>query len=295
LLGPPVFVPSGLDDPEQNLALTIIRGMLQVVLEAAYFGEDRQSAIPADTAGRTGHRAAAIDDGSRHPSTPWPPGGLGYDSQVIPAVVPQLVANDGTRALRHAIADPERFACEPKVDGVRGLVVYQPERILEMRNRRGEKRDWLRGDAFERGLRRLADRLPNPWEGTVLDGEVTAARFEGTMWALLGSKRFRLSLRFVVFDVPVLIGTDIRGLAWQERRERLEPLVSAFDVPIELSPLLEPSVSLVEQMTVGRLDGIAQRTAPRAAATGRALGGRRSRTLLVRERGMALRSTVTSP
>ncbi len=214
---------------------------------------------------------------------------------MIPAVVPQLVANDGTRALRHAIADPERFACEPKVDGVRGLVVYQPERILEMRNRRGEKRDWLRGDAFERGLRRLADRLPNPWEGTVLDGEVTAARFEGTMWALLGSKRFRLSLRFVVFDVPVLIGTDIRGLAWQERRERLEPLASAFDVPIELSPLLEPSVSVVEQMTVGRLDGIAQRTAPRAAATGRALGGRRSRTLLVRERGMALRSTVTSP
>ena len=26
--------------------------------------------------------------------------------------------------MREAIADPDRFACEPKVDGVRGLVTY---------------------------------------------------------------------------------------------------------------------------------------------------------------------------
>jgi bifunctional non-homologous end joining protein LigD len=175
---------------------------------------------------------------------------------VLPAVVPQLVANDGTRALRQAIADPDRFACEPKVDGVRGLVIYQPERVLEIRNRRGEKRDWLRGDAFEAGLRRLAERLPNLWQGTVLDGELTAGRFEGTMSALLGSKRFRPSLRFVVFDVPVLLGADVRGLPWQERRDRLELLARAFDFPVELSPLVEPSVSLVEHMADGRLEGI---------------------------------------
>jgi bifunctional non-homologous end joining protein LigD len=175
---------------------------------------------------------------------------------VVPAVVPQLVANDGTRALRQAIADPDRFACEPKVDGVRGLVVYQPGGVLEMRNRRGEKRDWLCGDAFETGLGRLADRLPNLWEGTVLDGELTAGRFEGTMSALLGSKRFRPSLRFVVFDVPVLLGADLRNLPWQERRDRLELLAHAFEVPLELSPLVEPSVSLVEHMEDGRLEGI---------------------------------------
>ena len=175
---------------------------------------------------------------------------------MLPSVVPQLVANDGARALRQAIADPDRFACEPKVDGVRGLVVYHPNRVMEMRNRRGEKRDWLRGDTFEAGLRRLADRLPNLWEGTVLDGELTAGRFEGTMSALLGSKRFRLSLRFVVFDVPVLLGADLRGLPWQERRDRLELLARAFDVPLELSPLVEPSVSLAEHMADGRLEGI---------------------------------------
>jgi ATP-dependent DNA ligase len=175
---------------------------------------------------------------------------------VLPAVVPQLVANDGARALRWAIANPALVAVEPKVDGVRGLLVYQPEGILEMRNRRGEKRDWLRGDEFERGLRGLADRLPNLWEGTILDGELTSGRFEGTMSALLGSKRFRPSLRFVVFDVPILLGTDLRTLPWQERRDRLELLARGFAVPLELSPVVEPSVRLVEDMADGRLEGI---------------------------------------
>ena len=76
------------------------------------------------------------------------------------------------------------------------------------------------------------------------------------MSALLGSKRFRASLRFVVFDVPVLLGADLRGLPWQERRDRLELLARAFDVPLELSPLIEPSPSLVEHMEDGRLEGI---------------------------------------
>jgi hypothetical protein len=55
---------------------------------------------------------------------------------------------------------------------------------------------------------------------------------------------------------PSLLGTDLRGLPWQERRERLELLARAFDVPLELSPLVEPAVGLVEKMTDGRLEGI---------------------------------------
>jgi ATP-dependent DNA ligase len=36
----------------------------------------------------------------------------------------------------------------------------------------------------------------------------------------------------------------------------LELLSRAFDVPLELSSLVEPSVALVEQMSQGRLEGI---------------------------------------
>src|SRR5207249_4861522 len=150
----------------------------------------------------------------------------------LPSVIPQLVAHNGVQALRAAIADPLRYACEPKVDGVRGLVVYGPDG-LETRNRNGIRRDWLRGAAFASGLRRLAFRLPILWEGTVLDGELTTGRFQTTMAALFGSKTHRPDLRLVVFDVPILAGVDLRSLPWQERRERLELVAKAFDVPLE--------------------------------------------------------------
>ena len=54
----------------------------------------------------------------------------------------------------------------------------------------------------------------------------------------------------------MLLGTDLRGLPWQDRRGRLELLARAFDVPLELSTLVEPSVSLVKRMEAGRLEGI---------------------------------------
>ena len=52
-------------------------------------------------------------------------------------------------------------------------------------------------------------------------------------------------LRFVVFDVPLLLGADLRDLPWQERRDRLELLACVSDVPLQLSPIVEPSASLV--------------------------------------------------
>jgi ATP-dependent DNA ligase len=106
--------------------------------------------------------------------------------------------------------------------------------------------------------------FPLLWHGTVLDGELIADRFAGTMATLYGSRRHRDRLRFVVFDVPVLAGVDLRSLPWHERRERLELIAQAFDVPLELSPLVEPSRGLVDQMADGRLEGIVlkYRTAP---------------------------------
>jgi bifunctional non-homologous end joining protein LigD len=171
-------------------------------------------------------------------------------------VLPQLVGNRGIASLKLAVTDPMRYAIEPKVDGVRGLVAFLPDRTMETRNRRGIRRDWLRGDGFERGLSRLAQRLPILWDGTVLDGELIAGRFAGTMAALYGSRRFRDQLRFVVFDVPYLAGVDLRPLPWQDRRERLDLLAQAFEPPYELSPIVTPDPSLAEAMISGDLEGI---------------------------------------
>jgi bifunctional non-homologous end joining protein LigD len=171
-------------------------------------------------------------------------------------VLPQLVSNRGLAGLKLAISEPERYAIEPKVDGVRGLIAFLPEGTVEARNRRGIRRDWLRGDGFEAGIRHLASRLPILWDGTVLDGELIADRFSGTMAALHGSARHRLSLRFVVFDVPYLASVDLRPLSWQDRRDRLELLAQAFEPPYELSPVVTPEPSLVERMITGALEGV---------------------------------------
>jgi bifunctional non-homologous end joining protein LigD len=174
----------------------------------------------------------------------------------VPTVIPQLVANSGMRGLSQAIAEPGRWVLEPKVDGVRGLIAYLPDGTVETRNRRGERRDWLRAPAFADGLRRLADRLPILWQGTVLDGELTAGEFRTTMAALYGSRNHGDRLRLVVFDLPILAGVDLRGEPWRERRARLEMLATAFEIPLELSPLVEPSVELATDIVEGRIEGV---------------------------------------
>ena len=170
-------------------------------------------------------------------------------------LLPQLVGNRGERALLAAIAEPERYAIEPKVDGVRGLICYLPDKTIEARNRGGQRRNWFCHEPFRRGVRALADRLPILWEGTVLDGELTAGRFASTMAAILGSKTHAPDLRVVVFDVPVLAGVDLRDEPWQARRERLELLARGFDYPFELSPIVEASTDLTNDMVDGRLEG----------------------------------------
>jgi bifunctional non-homologous end joining protein LigD len=171
-------------------------------------------------------------------------------------VVPQLLASDGRRVLRAAIAEPSRYAFERKVDGVRGLVVFGPEGHLEARNRHGQSRAWLRDQPLHRTLLRLGRGLPILHEGTVLDGELVAERFAGTMAALQGSKRHGDELRYVVFDVPYLAEVDLRPLPWAERRQRLELLARAFESPVELSPLVEPSEAIAREMIDGDLEGI---------------------------------------
>jgi bifunctional non-homologous end joining protein LigD len=158
--------------------------------------------------------------------------------------------------MQRAIADPSAYAIEPKVDGVRGFLVFRDERVLETRNRRGEVRDWFRREPAATAFGAIGSRLPILWRGTVLDGELTAGRFSTTMAALTGSKEHMANLHFVVFDAPVLAGVDLRSQPWEARRERLELLARAFQIPYELSPIVEPSEALALDMVDGRLEGI---------------------------------------
>ena len=70
----------------------------------------------------------------------------------------------------------------------------------------------------------------------MIDGELTTGRFSTTMSALLGSKTHHPSLRFVAFDVPVLVGVDLRAMPWQERRERLGLLAQHASYPLSSRP-----------------------------------------------------------
>jgi ATP-dependent DNA ligase len=195
---------------------------------------------------------------------------------MLPAeVTPQLVDNRGQDVLRLAPAEPERYAIEPKVDGVRGLIVYRPDGRVEARNRLGRSRDWFRHPPFSHGIRALAERLPILWEGTVVDGELTAGRFAWTMAAIYGSREHEPNLRFVVFDVPVLAGVDPRSEPWEARRDRLDLLARAFEAPFELSPMVGPPQSLVAETESGRLEGSCSRTAGRPTSADHGRRGRR--------------------
>jgi bifunctional non-homologous end joining protein LigD len=166
--------------------------------------------------------------------------------------------------MERAIADPASYAIEPKVDGVRGLVSLLPGGVIEVRNRQGRVRDWFRRSPLPDAFRRLGARVPLAWDGTVLDGELTAGRFSTTMAALYGARAHAGQLTFVVFDLPVFAGVDLRHEPWQQRRERLELLAGAFERPLVLSPVVEPSKDLVIEMELGDLEGIVikDRTAP---------------------------------
>jgi ATP-dependent DNA ligase len=184
---------------------------------------------------------------------------------VLPAdLLPQLVGNDGVRTMRRAIAEPERFAIEPKVDGVRGMVSLLPGGVIEVRNRQGKVRDWFQRSPLPLAFRALGAKVPLVWDGTVLDGELTAGRFATTMAALYGAKAHAANLSFMVFDMPAFAGIDLRQEPWQERRERLELLGTAFERPLVLSPVVAPSTELVADMALGELEGIVikDRTAP---------------------------------
>src|SRR3954468_17985961 len=129
---------------------------------------------------------------------------------MVPTVSPQLVAGNGIAAMRAAIAAPDRYALEPKVDGVRGLITFDGDTI-EVRGRRNLlRRSWLASRASRRDLDAFTDRVPAIRNSTVLDGELFAGSFHRTMALLQGRRPFETGLGLVVFDLPMFAGVDLR-------------------------------------------------------------------------------------
>jgi hypothetical protein len=63
--------------------------------------------------------------------------------------------------------------------------------VVETRNRQGVKRDWLRGDVFELGLRRLAANLPILWDGPIATAHGPAGpRSRDRSWYEREARRF---------------------------------------------------------------------------------------------------------
>jgi hypothetical protein len=102
----------------------------------------------------------------------------------------------------------------------------------------------------------------------------------------------RCEPRLVVFDVPILAGVDLRSLSWQERRDRVELLARAFDIPLELSPVIAPTRALAIDMADGRLGGSSSRIGPRLPRrhTGRLAQGQGP--LVDSARGVAIRQAI---
>lgn len=142
-----------------------------------------------------------------------------------------------------SLGNCEEFAAEWKWDGIRCQLI----------RRDGQVFIWSRGEELMEGrwpeIEQAAAELP---DGTVLDGELLAARSDGRILPFaelqrrIGRKRVGKKL---MQDVPVILlafdlleqaGTDIRALPWTARRQQLELLLSKLpDSAIRINGLIE--------------------------------------------------------
>lgn len=155
---------------------------------------------------------------------------------------PQLAGQHGD--ITTAVARPDRYAVEEKLDGVRALVTIEGIEVGATTRLGNSRSLGLLRVAF----RHLAEAVPMLKAGTVIDGELVAGSWGETMHLLGKAGRNEKGLRFVAFDLPVLAGVDLRSQTWEYRRAALEMLLAAADPELVLSPLLAPTLTLAEEV-----------------------------------------------
>ncbi|QDT02031.1 Putative DNA ligase-like protein/MT0965 [Rubripirellula lacrimiformis] len=152
-------------------------------------------------------------------------------SQPYPFCLAHAIANDvGPEPL----GEPSDYAAEWKWDGIRGQVI----------RRSGQTFVWSRGEELMENrwpeVEAAAERLP---DGTVLDGEILAATSDGNVLPFSSLQR-RIARKTVgkklLADVPVVFhafdlledaGADIRSQPFDQRRARLDCLLSSVQHP----------------------------------------------------------------
>ena len=176
---------------------------------------------------------------------------------------------------------------------MRGLVVFGADGQLETGTGAASRAMAPRAAAPARAAT-ARPAAPILYDGTVLDGELVAERFHGTMAALQGSKRHGEHLRTRVRrPVPRRRRPSPAAVDGAPRTARAA--CRASSAPIDLSPLVEPvgKTWLAEQCSRATSRASSSRTGRHPTGdgcAGRLVEGQGPK--LVRARGMAVRAAV---
>jgi ATP-dependent DNA ligase len=163
---------------------------------------------------------------------------------------PQLAGQHGD--ITTAVARPDRYAVELKLDGIRALVTIKGNEVSAV-SRNGLPRSL---GLLRAKFQRLAEAVPMLKAGTVFDGELVAASWGETMHLLGKAGQREEGLTFVAFDLPVLAGASLRGETWEKRRAALELVMQAAEAPLTISALLTPAMTLPEEVWARGAEGL---------------------------------------
>lgn len=189
---------------------------------------------------------------------------------IIPPFEAQLAGQNG----KFPTSNLDDYAFEEKMDGMRGLVVFDTDehgnQRLQLWNRHGENKGRLAAQTVLREeLEAMGKAIPKLYEGTVLDGELIADSWNATMHlaAMSGVHDGDGRLNFVVFDLVYLMGKNLKDQAWSTRRTLLEKVLTPFTNQtsmLVLSALLPPTENELKRIWSEGGEGIIikQRSAP---------------------------------
>ena len=171
----------------------------------------------------------------------WEPNADFYQRLIDPDVQESVISRPYPFCLAHPIDQSEKpetkldgveyYAAEWKWDGIRGQVI----------RRDGQTFLWSRGEELmENRWPEIESAAELLQDGTVLDGEILAAKEDGTILPFgelqrrIGRKRVGKKLLsevpvcFYAFDLIEEAKQDIRMLPWEQRRRRLEKMLGGI-------------------------------------------------------------------